>query len=387
MQIHGLDPSRFLETYWQKKPLLLRGAFPAFASPLEPDDLAGLACEEGVSARLILEQGGAYPWQLLHGPFDESVFAELPETHWSLLVQEVDRYAPDVAALLDAFRFIPAWRLDDVMVSYAPAGGSVGAHIDQYDVFLLQGYGRRRWQIETAPKAEELLVPELDVRLLQDFAPDAEWVLEPGDMLYLPPRVAHHGVALDDCMTYSIGFRAPSHAEIVLGFMQHAADALDPRAWYGDPDLRVQPHHGEISPAALERVAEVLQRLVAEPGAVGRWFGGYATESRRGMDTEPLDAPYTAAELQRALEAGLLLAPSPLARMAFARLPGGVSVFTNGRELALPEDLADFAALVTARRTLAAAEARPWYGRPEAMQALTHLVNEGAFEALAPEEG
>ncbi|HET6567122.1 MAG TPA: cupin domain-containing protein, partial [Rhodothermales bacterium] len=255
----GLSPADFLAEYWQKKPLLVRGALPDFESPVSPEDLAGLACEPDVSARLILERGGDYPWQLRHGPFDEQDFADLAPTHWTLLVSEVDRWVPEVAALLDRFRFIPSWRIDDVMISYAPAEGGVGAHVDNYDVFLLQAKGQRRWQIGAGPVQEENLVPDIDIRMLRDFEPEEEWLLAPGDLLYLPPRIAHHGVAVGDCMTYSIGFRAPSYQDILTGFLSYLAEQVDPLARYSDPDLKPQLHPGEIGPSALGKVRALLQ--------------------------------------------------------------------------------------------------------------------------------
>ncbi|MFB6273326.1 MAG: cupin domain-containing protein, partial [Salinibacter sp.] len=239
------SPADFLDTYWQTRPLVVRDALPNFRSPLSPEELAGLACEEDVESRIVLEEGGEHPWELRHGPFLSEDFLELPETHWTLLVQEVDRLIPEVGALLDHFRFLPDWRLDDVMVSYAPTHGTVGPHVDNYDVFLLQGAGHRRWKIGTAPVEDDEIVPGLDVRILADFEADEEFVLGPGDLLYLPPRVAHYGVSTDDaCMTYSIGFRAPRHQDLVANFLQHAVDTIDPDARYSDPDLTPVDHPG-----------------------------------------------------------------------------------------------------------------------------------------------
>jgi len=192
----GLTPERFLAEYWQKRPLLVRQAIPGFKSPLSADELAGLACEPEVESRLILEKGGSRPWQLEHGPFEEERFATLPESHWTLLVQRVNHWVPAVADLLDHFAFLPSWRLDDIMISYAADQGSVGPHTDQYDVFLLQGAGRRRWQIDASVTDESPLLDHPDLRILAQFHATDEWVLEPGDLLYLPPGLAHYGVAL-----------------------------------------------------------------------------------------------------------------------------------------------------------------------------------------------
>ena len=376
----GLSPERFLEEYWQKKPLLVRGALPGFTSPLAPEELAGLACEEDVEARLILEKGGDYPWQLRHGPFDEDDFEALPETHWTLLVQEVDRLVPEVAALLDAFRFIPSWRIDDVMISYAPAHGGVGAHIDNYDVFLLQALGHRRWQIGTTPVADETLVPDIDVRILQDFVPDEEWVLGPGDLLYLPPRLAHYGVALDDCMTYSIGFRAPAYEDLISGFLTHVLEQLDPLDRYADPDLRLQPDPGEIRPDALERVRRVFRTFVTDE-AVDRWFGAYVTEPRRGYAALPLDSPYSPDELVEAVRRGAGLVRNAGTRFAYLRHEGSdVSLFVNGETYVLDPPFADAAPLLCGTGPLGAATHAPHLDDPDFAVLLTDLLNEGFLE-------
>jgi 50S ribosomal protein L16 3-hydroxylase len=210
----ALSPEQFLTEYWQRKPLLVRNAFPGFTPPIDGDDLAGLACEPLAEARVVSGSLAGAAWTLRHGPFEEQEFAGLGERDWTLLVQDVEKHYPPLAELLDAFAFLPSWRLDDIMISFAAPGGSVGPHVDQYDVFLLQADGHRRWQIATdfdpAPAAD------LPLDMLANFRAQQEWLLGPGDMLYLPPGVAHHGVAEDACLTYSIGLRAPSAADLLL---------------------------------------------------------------------------------------------------------------------------------------------------------------------------
>lgn len=377
----GLSPDAFLATYWQKKPLLVRSALPGFTSPLAPEELAGLALEEDVASRLILQEGGAYPWELRYGPFEEEDFTSLPATRWTLLVQEVDRLVPDVAGLLDLFRFIPAWRVDDVMASYAPEGGGVGAHVDQYDVFLLQGLGRRRWQIAYESVEDEAIVPDLDVRILAGFEPDEDWVLEPGDMLYLPPRIAHYGVALEDCITYSVGFRAPSHAEILSGFAGYLAERLAPSRRYSDPGLKRQDEPGEITEDALVQVADVLHDLVRDEAAVRHWFGRHMTEPKRAYDVAPLEEPFTIAEVTEALQDGAALHRSPGVRLAYVRHPdGSASLFTGGEETILEAALAFAAPLLTRTRTLPAETLTPHLRTPGFLDLLTKLVNGGFFE-------
>ena len=192
-----LDTRSFLELHWQKRPLLVRGALPGIDPGLNAEELAGLACEDGVDSRLVLERDGRHPWDVRFGPFSRQDFASLPATHWTLLVQEVDRLLPGVAALLEHFRFVPNWRIDDVMVSYAAPGGSVGPHVDNYDVFLIQAAGHRKWSLGAGPLPDPApCLPDLGLEILESFEPAASWELEPGDMLYLPPRLAHHGVCL-----------------------------------------------------------------------------------------------------------------------------------------------------------------------------------------------
>lgn len=376
-----LTPEAFLRDYWQQKPLLVQNALPGFTSPLTPEDLAGLACEDEVTARLLLEQGGDYPWEMRFGPFDPDDFTTLPPTHWTILVQEVDRFVPAVADLLDAFRFLPNWRIDDVQISYAPEHGNAGAHLDNYDVFLLQGHGHRRWQISHTPVAlgEEAYVPDLDVRLLQHFAPDAEWVLAPGDLLYLPPRIPHYGVALDDCMTYSVGFRAPSHAEIVEGFLELAAEQADAEARYGDPGLARPSEPGLIAPEARAHVYTVLQALLADAEAIDRWFGRYATEPRRGYEPLPLDEPYTPEEVVDALAEGVQLRRSAVTYLAYIDHDDGACLFGCGTEYPLSPTLAFAAPLLTGATPLNAATLAPYLDNNAFTTLLATLVNDGCL--------
>jgi 50S ribosomal protein L16 3-hydroxylase len=379
------SPVAFLDTYWQKKPLLVRDALPDFRSPLSPEELAGLACEDGVESRLILEEGGEHPWELRHGPFASADFLDLPETHWTLLVQEVDRLIPEVGALLDYFRFLPDWRLDDVMVSYAPSHGTVGPHVDNYDVFLLQGAGHRRWQIGTEPVADEEIVPDLDVRILADFEPDEEFVVGPGDLLYLPPRVAHHGVATDDaCMTYSVGFRAPRHQDLVANFLQHAVETIDPDARYSDPDLMPVDHPGELHEEARETVRGLLRGLVRDDAPIDRWLGQYLTRPDRDREAVPPEMPVSEAELVEALGAGRGLRRGPVARLAFVEHDdGSATLFANGDAIPLDPDLAYAARLVTGREQIPADALTPHVDDDAFVALLASLVNDGLLELNA----
>ena len=279
-RLSGLDPKRFLARTWQRRPMVIRGAFPGFVDPLTADELAGLATEADVRSRLVRERRGRKPWQVEHGPFTAERLSGLPAAGWSLLVSEVDHFVEGAARLLDAFNFIPHWRLDDLMVSFAPPGGSVGPHVDSYDVFLIQGQGRRRWRI--ARDFSRDLIAGADLRVLKNFAAEQEWVLEPGDLLYLPPGVAHHGIAIEPCLTYSVGFRAPAQRDLLLDLLALHPEVVAELAGeqlYADPGLTCQVDPAEITPEALARVHRLTMGALADPAVLGRWFGGVVTRS------------------------------------------------------------------------------------------------------------
>jgi 50S ribosomal protein L16 3-hydroxylase len=327
----GMPVEEFLHDYWQKKPLLVRQAFPGFEPPLTPEDLAGLACEEGALSRLVQHDRKHDAWRVRSGPFEESEFPALGQHDWTLLVQDMDKWDADVRALLDRFRFLPAWRIDDVMVSFAAAGGSVGAHVDQYDVFLLQAQGRRRWQIDADPRAPRDFRPDVELKLLQRFRPSHDWVLEPGDMLYLPPGVPHHGEALEPCMTFSIGMRAPSRAELLVDLAEELAASLPDEERYADPDL-VEPRDAfEIDDAAFARVDQALSSLATmDAKSRRRWFGRFITRYRSAGEIAPGPKVPGFEAAAKALAGGGLLLRHPFARTAWARQGKEALLFVDG---------------------------------------------------------
>ena len=397
----GMPPARFLREYWQKRPLLIRGAFPDFTPPLSPDDLAGLACMDGALARIVLHTrttsassriprsgdpassgfgkaealdysprqrltlravgsadvrsgipgsspGQALPaqsrfrgndgkWKVVTGPFEEDTFAKLPETDWTLLVQDVDKWDTDTADLLDHFRFIPSWRIDDVMISYATDGGGVGAHVDQYDVFLLQGLGRRRWSIDTRPNPPIAFREDVELKLLETFSPTHTWTLEPGDMLYLPPGVPHDGVAIGACSTFSIGMRAPAAGELLFDFAAHLAETLPESQRFTDPDLKPVGDAGEIDDAALLRARRTLGPIAAslDDEAFADWFGAFVTRYRIAQVAAPrkrrIDRAMLAARLPHAS-----LERDPWSRFAWRRHGRAARLFVAGNVFDAP---------------------------------------------------
>lgn len=333
-QLANFDRDDFLANYWQKRPLLIRQALPGFSSPLSPEELAGLACEPGVHSRLVVEKDGDEPWQLRYGPFNEEDFTSLPQTHYSLLVSECEKWVPELRALVDCFTFVPRWRIDDLMISYAPEHGSVGPHTDEYDVFLVQGAGQRRWSIENEISTNPPLIPGLDLAILQEFNADESWLLAPGDMLYLPPKIAHHGVAVGTgCMTYSIGFRAPTLGQTMDSLLLQASDRGLTDLRYEDPSLDAAANPAAISVAAISQfkaqLFDMLEQLDSDwPDIIGK----LVSDADLADDIPALKCESSAEARQLAWQ------KHPDSRMFFYRDPRKLHFYCNGKAFNLPLD-------------------------------------------------
>lgn len=323
----GLSVARFLREYWHKKPLLVRAAVPCFDGLLDRDALFGLAAREEVESRLVRFLGGRF--ELDHGPFSAARLKRLGSRDWTVLVQGVNYFLPSAQALVERFRFIPEARLDDLMVSYAADGGSVGAHFDSYDVFLLQGMGYRRWAISA--QDDMALVEDAPLRILKRFRAETSWVLGPGDMLYLPPRYAHHGVAQGPCMTLSIGFRAPTAQELATGYLDFLRDTVDLYGIYSDPDLTPGLAAGRIPNAMLKYLEATLERLPRGKAAQVEFLGRYLTEPKPHVTFDPPVRPWGfVAFMRRIQKHGVAL--DPRSRMHYA----GRTFFLNG-EASVPD--------------------------------------------------
>ena len=293
----GLSPQAFMKRHWQKKPLLIRQAITGFRPLLERASLFGLAESEAVESRLVVkdQRPGSADWRLKHGPFQRRALPALKQPGWTLLVQGVDLHHAAVHDLLQQFRFVPDARLDDVMVSFATDGGGVGPHFDSYDVFLLQAFGQRRWRI--GRQKDVSLQPDVPLKILSNFVPEQEFVLEPGDMLYLPPRYAHDGVAMGECMTYSIGFRVPQRGDIARELLQRLAeDAQDVVGvgLYRDATQEAVAAPAQIPSALYKFAHDALQDALQDPAVLWRALGEYLTEPKANVWFEPgagMDSP------------------------------------------------------------------------------------------------
>lgn len=333
----GMPVATFLRDYWHKKPLLIRQAFPAFVSPIEPEDLAGLACEEAALSRIVQHDRKRDRWTLRTGPFAEEDFPGMPDHDWTLLVQDVDKWDPDVRALLAHFDFLPRWRIDDIMISFASTGGSVGAHVDHYDVFLLQAKGQRRWQIDAGLNPPQDFRDDVELKLLREFTPTHDWVLDPGDMLYLPPLVPHHGVAENPCLTISVGTRAPSSAELISDYLDTLVEGADEAIRYHDEDLSPPKDAYEIDADAMNRVVEALNALrMRDPDRLGDWFGRFIT-NYRSVDVTSGEPPRPRIEVEFDLtHREAALERHPFSRMAWRRAKRDGRLFVSGAEYAMP---------------------------------------------------
>lgn len=321
----NLDRAAFLQDYWQRKPLLIRNTTGGFTPPLSSDHLAGLALDGEIESRLIEQQGNT--WQQQHGPFCETDFTRA--SPWTLLVQAVDHYIPAVAELQRLFDFIPRWRMDDVMVSYAVDGGSAGPHYDNYDVFLLQGEGQRLWRIGQHCDSTSRLAPHDEMRILQDFETTEEHLLGPGDILYVPPGIAHWGIAHGECTTFSIGFRAPGISDMLTRWTDQLLLQMGTEQFYRDAGRAPAIRPGEIQGSDNEKALAQLHRAL-DQAVNNAWFGELVTEPRYDIELDEQEL----ADAQALLHGGAQnVSLSPAAKLAWQENEQDLTVFANGESL------------------------------------------------------
>lgn len=323
----NISVKTFLSTYWHKKPLLIRQAIPDFTPPVSKKDLFALAKQDDVESRLIAIDH--QHWQVNHGPFDKLPSAK--KKNWTLLVQGVNLHHQQAHALMEQFRFIPDTRLDDLMISYASDEGGVGPHFDSYDVFLLQAHGQRRWRISN--QKDLTLIDGIPLKILENFDYTEEFILNPGDMLYLPPQYAHDGVAIGECMTYSIGFRAPTYQEMGEEFLHFMADSIEFPGRYADPKLKETDHPAEIQDEMLKQLQQIIAQIQFNPEDMQVFLGRYLSEPKSNVffetDNNDLDEENF---FETIFAHGVRL--SPKSRMLYKE----DTLFINGDDLLIPEE-------------------------------------------------
>jgi len=329
----NFDIDTFLELYWQKQPTVLRQGFDGFVDPLTPDELAGLALEEQVESRLVSCHGG--DWQVSFGPFED--YSEQGEQDWSLLVQAVDHWHPDAARLLSCFRFIPNWRIDDLMVSFSAPGGGVGPHTDQYDVFIIQGQGQRRWRVGRRASLKTVQ-PHPKLLQVEAFEPIIDAELEPGDILYIPPGFPHEGMALAPSLNYSVGFRAPDQGELLSAFADFWLAEQPPGRRFADPDHHRSDQPGRLTGTDLAKLRALLHASLQDEALLKQFFGRSLSESKHELDLAPADPPWRQAEIVTALQQGQTLTRLEGLRCLYMDEQPDL-LYLNGECHSLPADL------------------------------------------------
>ena len=328
----------FLTEYWQNKPLLVRQAIKNVSGVIDAKTLAGLSLEPSIRSRIVLSTDTATDWECRYGPFEETDYEQLPAGNWTLLVQDVDKHIPKTAELLEYFSFLPRWRIDDLMISYAVDGGSVGPHTDQYDVFLLQTHGQRKWLLQIDDVDENNLLENIELQLLKNFVPQEEYILNPGDMLYLPPGIAHHGIAMGECITYSIGFRAPSQADLLQAFTEQYSLHNNNPEFYRDQDP-VKAARGELRQSDINTMRELLVDAMDDKLNMTRAIGNLLTNP---TETPSLDDTPTLslAEFIDLLDKTSRLKLHPAARCVYIRDKGAITLYVNTNEYRFGPEMA-----------------------------------------------
>lgn len=314
----------FIARYWQKRPVVLKRGFKNFIDPISPDELAGLAMESEVDSRLVSHQNGK--WQVSHGPFES--YDHLGENNWSLLVQAVNNWHEPSSALMRPFRALPDWRIDDLMISFSVPGGGVGPHLDQYDVFIIQGVGRRRWRVGEKVAMKQHC-PHPDLLQVEPFDAIIDEEMEPGDILYIPPGFPHEGYSLENALNYSVGFRAPSGRELISGFADYVLQRELGGLRYTDPAVPERQQPADILPQEIDSLREMMLDMVNQPEVFHSWFGEFITQSRHELDVAPPEPPYQPDEIYDALQQG-----DRLVRLGGLRvLCVAGEVYVNGEKL------------------------------------------------------
>lgn len=375
LNLGSLSVEEFLCEYWQKKPLLIKGGFKHFADPLTADELAGLALEEDIESRIV--SCADKQWDMHSGPFKD--FTAFGEQDWTLLVQAVDHWHPEAAKLLDPFRFIPNWRIDDLMVSFSTPGGGVGPHLDQYDVFIIQGEGKRHWRVGMPDSTLKQLCPHPRLLQISPFKDCINVITEPGDILYIPPACPHEGISLENSLNYSVGFRAPAQKDLLTGLADHLIDHDITGKRYKDAGRSAATSVGAITDNDLQQVQQLLQQLVADNAILPHWFGSLITRAKHELDLNEPDPNYGSDEIAEYLDEGSVLSRIGGLRCCYYQQnnDSDILLFINGDQITLPANELTTARLLSDFSSLTTEQNRHFIQSPERTMLLTSLINQG----------
>lgn len=372
LQLTEFTQAEFLANYWQQKPVVIRQGFVDFVDPVTPDELAGFASEPKVESRLIAKKDGQ--WQADFGPFDD--YQHLGERDWSLVVQALDHWSEDAAQLIEPFRFVPHWRLDDVMVSFATPGGSVGPHIDLYDVFICQGQGRRRWRVGDKGNHQQFSVHEALLHVA-DFEAIIDVELEPGDILYIPPGFPHDGVALENSMSFSVGFRATSRVNLFSGFADFLIDNELGEELIEDAGRSVSAHAGAIDSQDYQRIKSQFTDLLANDQLFRQFAGNYFSQAKHELDLQPIDEAYLPEDISQLLSENSLLRLGGLRAFYFPETLAQGVCYIDGVEYQFAPELAPAIQQLCDHAVLPANTFKAWLHHQEFLTFMVQQVNAG----------
>lgn len=375
LNLAELNITEFLNEYWQKKPLLIKGGFKHFVDPLTADELAGLALEEEIESRIV--SCANQQWDLQTGPFED--FSIFGDKDWTLLVQAVDHWHPQAAKLLDPFRFIPNWRIDDLMVSFSAPGGGVGPHLDQYDVFIIQGEGKRHWRVGMPDPSLQQLCPHPRLLQISPFNACIDVITESGDILYIPPGCPHEGISIENSLNYSVGFRAPAQKDLLTGLADYLIDHDISGQRFTDPERNSAQSVGAISDTDLNKVQQLLQQLVSDSSILPHWFGSLITRAKHELDLNEPDPHYGADEIGEYLDEGSVLSRTGGLRCCYyqQKSDSDILLFINSEQITLPADELITAQLLCDYTELVSEQNQHFNQSAERLMLLTNLINQG----------
>ncbi|TMP80803.1 50S ribosomal protein L16 arginine hydroxylase [Pseudoalteromonas phenolica] len=374
LKINALTHAEFLKEYWQKQPLLIKGGFTDFEDPIEPEELAGLAMEDDIESRLITNHDDK--WESYHGPFED--FSQLTETNSTLLVQAVDHWHPVATELLEPFRFIPNWRIDDLMISYSTPGGGVGPHLDQYDVFIIQGEGKRHWRVGLPDSSLKEFAQNKSLLQVEQFNAIIDEVLEPGDILYIPPGCPHEGYAVENALNYSVGFRAPDTKDFLSNFADYLIDNELGKTRYSDKTLTLRESSGELKNEEVEKIQSLMLNAIQDKAVIKRWLGNYLSQPKHDMDLLPLDEPISSNELANYISSQVINRTGGV-RTFYQLFENSILLSVNSETFSLPINMLDATKLLTDLTYFEANEIIPSVSCLEFAEMLTKLINEGYY--------
>lgn len=370
----AINITTFLKDYWQKKPVFIKGGFTDFVDPISPDELAGLAAESEISSRIVSIKDEQT--DVRFGPFE--AYEELGDSHWTLLVQATDFWSEDCANLVKPFRFIPNWRIDDLMVSFSLPNGGVGPHLDQYDVFIIQGMGKRHWRVGDARDDYEVDHSHEALARIKQFDAIIDVVTEPGDILYIPPNFPHEGYAIEPSLNYSVGFRAPNQEDLFSSFADHIIDDCTDSVRFTDADREQQTHCGELRSHDVDTLQSLMLAKLQDPGYFQQWLGKFLTESKREMNLIPVDDAYQADELNDVLsDDETILQRTGGLRCCFLDRGDHIAVFINSELFELDVQDQHFAEWLCNTEVLSAEQGRLFMQKTPTAQLLLTLINRG----------